>query len=371
MDNCKKLQEERHLAEEQLLSSEGQMLRTLNEADKPALKRQIEYYQERLYDLEQRIERDCNQAAQSVRPERLTPPEPQQYHDIHLQITAHAVGYAVYVDGAWSGALSAESASLPISSEADAINEGRKLYGQCFPNGLMLPAPMNNVRMRILVEIEPDAHPAHDLPWECLHDGSGFLSIYREIAIIRLIDAQPTPILSQAPLRVLLTCSGEGAELFQPIRGALERISLKYLSLLSLKTNRDVTLNRLRQDFKNANDAGESFHLWIHLGGLTIGGYPPNPDTFAGIIPPSLRAALIHTYTPMESAALPNTLTSLTTAQNVQPVFTQDFTTWLLSKPIDEAHQRALASAAPHAGNGLLLAQTRLFSRTRSPRLLA
>lgn len=122
----------------------------------------------------------------------------------------------------------------------------------------------------ILVKMEPGS-PLHSIPWELLHDGYVFLAKDARSAVVRYFD-QPLPVPNLAvtpPLRVLVT-SASPRDLdpvsFGKEEAAIQQAYEKAGELVHLSPERHVSIERLKEIWRQASALGKPFHVWHHCG---------------------------------------------------------------------------------------------------------
>jgi hypothetical protein len=119
----------------------------------------------------------------------------------------------------------------------------------------------------ILVKMEPGSH-LHSIPWELLHDGYVFLAKDTRSAVVRYFD-QPLPVSELAvtpPLRVLVTSASP--QDFDPVAFKEEEAAIQqaYGKMAHVVPHRDVSIERLKEIWRQASTLGEPFHVWHHCG---------------------------------------------------------------------------------------------------------
>jgi hypothetical protein len=163
----------------------------------------------------------------------------------------------------------------PLQEIAHAVRLGRELYEAVFQNQIRalwkkaVRAARERSGLRLLLKLDAAAY-LHQLPWEMLHNGTRFLAIDPQTAVVRYIE-QPRPVRSPhlgRPLRVLLTtaCPSSEPKLELETEVRLVREALAGKTWAELEIEPQISWENLKFKLLRAETAGSPYHVWHHAG---------------------------------------------------------------------------------------------------------
>jgi hypothetical protein len=178
-----------------------------------------------------------------------------------------------------------ESFDLADPEDETLVAFGKELFAKTFPEKMKRlydrtcgSAERRNEALRVVVRFGP-LSALHAIPWELLHDGSGFIARQPDSSVVRAFERfdRRRPMQVEGTLRVLLTSASPADLPKLNLAAEEEAIRLAYSSLgkaVIVTPVRDLTLEGLADAFTLAESNKLPFHVWHHSGhgGRTQGG---------------------------------------------------------------------------------------------------